>query len=163
MLCFKLPAISLSLNLVAMILLAHSEGTQATACECHLATVELGLATRFAVLATNTVTDTMDSTINGDMGTSTGTTLPKYAPYTTGTGLNGNLHPNDATAIAGRTAAISALMDIHSRATCVTALGGVAELGGLTLKPGVYTSTSSMQSECSTVVLPQLHIPNCTK
>jgi len=112
MLCFKLPAISLSLNLVALILLAHSEGTQATACECHLATVELGLATRFAVLATNTVTDTMDSTINGDMGTSTGTTLPKYAPYTTGTGLNGNLHPNDATAIAGRTAAISALMDI---------------------------------------------------
>jgi len=114
MLCFfRVRAISLGLNLVALILLAHSEGTQAIACECHLAKVKLGLAARFAVLATNTVTDTMDSKFNGDMGTSTGTTLPVYAPYTTGTGLNGILHPNDATAIAGRNAAISALMDIH--------------------------------------------------
>ena len=162
MLCFfRVRAISLGLNLVALILLAHSEGTQAIACECHLAKVKLGLAARFAVLATNTVTDTMDSTINGDMGTSTGTTLPVYAPYTTGTGLNGILHPNDATAIAGRNAAISALMDIHSRASCVTALGGVAELGGLTLKPGVYTSTSSLQGEYSCA--PSTSYPNSAK
>jgi|AntRauMFilla1563_2_1112583.scaffolds.fasta_scaffold24103_2 hypothetical protein len=151
MLCFKQRAPLLSLNLVALILLAHSEGTEATECECHLATVHLGLAARFAVLATNTVTDTMDSSINGDMGTSTGTTLPFYGSYLEGTpGLNGTLHPNDATAIVGRTAAIAALLDINSRSsTCETALGGVAELGGRTLKPGLYTSTSSMQSECS--------------
>ena len=90
----------------------------------------------------------MDSTINGDMGTSPGTTLPAYTPYTSGTGLNGTFHPNDATAISARAAAVAALVDIHSRSTCVTSLGGVAELGGRTLKPGVYTSISSLQSEC---------------
>ena len=129
-----------------------------TECECHLATVHLGLAARFAVLATNTVTDSMDSTINGDMGTSTGTTLPVYAPYTSGTGLNGTLHPNDATAIDARTAAAAALTDIYSRSTCVTVLTGVAELGGLTLKPGVYISTSSLQSEF--LCVPSILMPN---
>ena len=100
----------------------------------------------------------MDSTINGDMGTSTGTTLPAYAlPYTSGTGLNGTLHPNDAIAINARIAAAAALEDILSRSTCVISLGGVAELGGRTLKPGVYTSTSSLQSEC--ICVPSIFIP----
>ena len=128
-------------------------------CECHLATVQLGLAARFAVLATNIVTDPMmDSTINGDMGTSTGTTLPAYGPYTSGTGLNGTSHPSDAIAINARAAAAAALVDILSRSTCVTALGGVAELGGLTLKPGIYTSTSSLQGEC--IYICSTSIPN---
>ena len=140
------------------------------ACRCRLATVDLGLAARFAVLATNTVTDTMDSTINGDMGTSTGTTLPVYVSYVKGTpGLNGTRHPNDRTAENARRAALGAWLDIQSRSTCLTALGGVAELGGLTLKPGLYTSTSSFHSECvsSTSCMPvdrpyQPKMPNLT-
>jgi len=134
-----------------------------TECSCHLATVQLGLAARFAVLATNIVTDSMDSTINGDMGTSTGNTLPTYAPYISGTGLNGTLHSNDAIAINARIAAAAALADINSRSTCVTSLGGVAELGGLTLKPGVYTSSSSLQGEyirISSIFIPKSGMPS---
>jgi len=82
------------------------------------------------------------------MGTSPGTTLPVYAPYSPGTpGLNGDLHLNTATAIDARAAAISALDDIKSRSDCETELGGVVELGGRTLTPGLYTSTESMHRE----------------
>ena len=150
---------SMSLMVASILLtnVAAEDAAKATVCTpCHLPTVELGLAAPFAVLATNTVTDTMDSTINGHMGTSTGTTLPVYGA---GAGLKGTSHPNDATAIAARAAATAALLDINGRSTCVTALGGVAELGGLTLKPGIYTSTSSFQSECSRAFYLTLYTP----
>jgi len=108
----------------------------------------MGLAAPFAVLATSAMTDAGGSQINRDMGTSPSITLPVYAPYTPGTqGLKGAVHPDDATAIDARTAAISALTSIKGRSDCATALGGVVELGGLTLKPGLYMSTRSMQSE----------------
>jgi len=112
--------------------------------------VNLGAAAAFAVLATSAVTDAGGSQINGDMGTSTGIALPVYAPYSPPTpGLNGKLHPNDATAIAARAAAVAALIDIKARSNGETALGGVVELGGKTLSPGLYTATSTMQRECT--------------
>jgi len=114
------------------------------------ATINLGVAARFAILATTAVTDAGGSTITGDMGTSTGTSLPVYAPYTPGTpGLDGTLHANDATAIEARAAAIAALNNIQRRSEGEKALGGVVELGGLTLGPGLYTSTIAMHCECS--------------
>ena len=115
-----------------------------------MGTVNLGAAAAFAVLATSAVTDAGGSQINGDMGTSTGIALPVYAPYSPPTpGLNGKLHPNDATAIAARAAAVAALIDIKARSNGETALGGVVELGGKTLSPGLYTATSTMQRECT--------------
>lgn len=115
---------------------------------CHMAAVDLGIAASFAVLATTSVTD-VGSTINGDMGVSPGTSLPAYSPYSSGAGLNGNQHLNDVTANMARLAAITALLDIHSRAECLTAYIGMVELGGRTLGPGLYTSNINMQSECS--------------
>ena len=144
-------------------------------CYSHLAAVHLGLAARFAILATNTVTDTMTSYINGDMGTSTGVTQPVYATYNPSStdrvpgrvaswdapaiGLKGTQHRNDATAIAVRAAAIAAWIDIKSRTLCARPKGGVAELGGQTLTPGLYTSTSSFHSECIRALqLADLHL-----
>ena len=147
--------LSLCVMLAAM-LLAYSDSAEAQSAQtrqvnliCMLEPVDLGLAEPFAVLATNAVTDTMDSKIFGDMGTSTGTTLPTYAvPYPPGgPGLQGSKHPNDQTAIDARAAAINAKSDITGRSDCLTALGGVVELGGQRLYPGLYTSTSSMKSE----------------
>jgi len=115
---------------------------------CHVAAVDLGIAASFAVLATTSVTD-VGSTINGDMGVSPGTSLPAYSPYSSGAGLNGNQHLNDVTANMARLAAITALLDIHSRAECLTAYIDMVELGGRTLGPGLYTSNINMQSECS--------------
>jgi hypothetical protein len=110
--------------------------------------VDLGLAARFAVLANTAVTDAGGSMSHGDMGTSIGTSLPVYPPYSPGTpGLDGTLHPNDAIAIDARAAAIAALTDINGRSEGETALGGVVELGGQTLAPGLYTATTAMQRE----------------
>jgi len=110
--------------------------------------VDLGTAARFAVLANTAVTDAGGSTILGDMGTSIGTSLPVYPPYSPGTpGLDGTLHPNDDIAIDARAAAIAALTDINGRSEGETALGGVVELGGRTLAPGLYTATIAMQRE----------------
>jgi len=163
---------TLAVYLIVAVLLAHSaeakdksvqDAQKGLRNQCNhstgRATVDLGLAAPFAVLATSAVTDAGGSQINGDMGTSPSITLPVYAPYTPGNpGLNGAVHPNDATAIDARTAAISALTDIKGRSDCATALGGVVELGGLTLKPGLYTSTSSMQSEFHSLSSTLLHL-----
>jgi hypothetical protein len=145
---------TLAVCIIVAVLLAHSaeaksaKAGQKSLCNQDRATVDLGLAAPFAVLATSAVTDAGASQINGDMGTSTGVSLPVYDPYSPETpGLNGALHPNDATAIDARTAAISALTEIKGRSDCATTLGGVVELGGLNLTSGLYTSTISMQSE----------------
>eukprot|EP00277_Geminigera_cryophila_P035945 CAMPEP_0173098102 /NCGR_PEP_ID=MMETSP1102-20130122/34470_1 /TAXON_ID=49646 /ORGANISM="Geminigera sp., Strain Caron Lab Isolate" /LENGTH=359 /DNA_ID=CAMNT_0013990413 /DNA_START=19 /DNA_END=1098 /DNA_ORIENTATION=+ len=123
---------------------------------CHLAAVDLGLAAPFAVLATSSVTDAGGSQINGDMGVTPGATLPTYAAYSPGTpGLNGTKHfgPEDSTANLARAAAITALLVIHSRSDCLTATIGYVELGGRTLGPGLYTSSSYMQIDSGHLIL----------
>ena len=165
---------TLAVYLIVAVLLAHSaeakdksvqDAQKGLRNQCNhstgRATVDLGLAAPFAVLATSAVTDAGGSQINGDMGTSPSITLPVYAPYTPGNpGLNGAVHPNDATAIDARTAAISAMTDIKGRSDCATALGGVVELGGLTLKPGLYTSTlrtkHDSRSPCNSITRAQV-------
>jgi hypothetical protein len=117
-------------------------------CQISLAPVNLGKACPFAILASTAVTDAGGSLINGDMGT-TGTTLPDYATYIEGTpGLNGSLHNKDQTARNAQIAAVAAWSDIKGRCNCSTVLGSIVELGGRTLTPGLYTSTSSFHSEC---------------
>ena len=117
-------------------------------CKIPLHTVDLGNAAHFAILASTTVTDAGGSRINGDMGT-TGTFLPTYDAYKEGTpGLNGTLHLNDVEAQLARTSAKAALTDIEGRCDCWTSLGSIVELGGRTLTPGLYTSTSSFHSKC---------------
>ena len=129
-----------------------AEGTSGS----ELATVELGDAARFAILATTAVTDAGGSQINGDIGT-TGTTLPIYPISPLPSGLQGTLphvegtsglHNKDATAHAARSAAIDAWNVIKGRCDCEKSLGGIVELGGRILKPGLYTSTISFHSEC---------------
>ena len=55
---------------------------------------------------------------------------------------------NDISAMQARAAAVAALNDITGRVDGETSLGGVVELGGRTLCPGLYSSTIAMQSEC---------------
>ena len=117
-------------------------------CQTPAATVNLGLATPFAVLASTAVTDAGGSYINGYMGT-TGPILPMYLSYVKGTPrINGILHNNDETANTARRSAIAAWIDILGRCDCAKDLGSIVELGGQTLTPGIYTSTSSFHSEC---------------
>jgi len=98
--------------------------------------VALGSAARFAVLAATTVTSTGATTVNGNLGVSPGTTV------TGSPTVNGTMHLGDPTAAQAQGDLTMAYNDLAGR------LGGAAasgNLGGLTLLPGLYTSTSSLE------------------
>ena len=109
-----------------------SAGHNATAGQ---AAVALGSDGTFAVLAGTAVTSTGDTTVNGDLGVSPGTTLTG-APT-----VNGTTHLGDPAAAQAQLDLTIAYDDAAGR------LGGAAasgNLGGQTLPPGLYTSETSM-------------------
>src|ERR1041385_3248767 len=101
------------------------------------APVPLGSATTFGVLAASTITSTGATTVNGDLGVSPGTTVTG-APTVTGT-----LHLGDSTAAQAQLDLTAAYNDAAGRT--VGAIGVAGNLGGLTLAPGLYKSTSSLE------------------
>jgi hypothetical protein len=103
--------------------------------------VSLGsAASTLAVLAGSAITNTGATTITGDMGLSPGSSIGGFP--TPGT-LNGTEHINDATAVQGQSDLTSAYNDAAGRtATDIVLLAG--NLGGLTLTPGLYKSTSTL-------------------
>jgi Ice-binding-like len=99
--------------------------------------VGLGTAGSFAVLAGQSVTNTGPSTINGDLGVSPGTSITGFPPGT----VHGTTHQTDAVAAQAQKDLTTAYTDAAGRP------GGAsvsADLGGQTLKPGVYKSASAM-------------------
>ena len=101
------------------------------------APVALGSATTFAVLAGSTVTSTGGSTVNGDLGVSPGTTLTG-APT-----VNGTTHLGDPAAAQAQLDLTAAYNDAAGRTVGAVTLAG--NLGGQTLTPGLYKSTSSLE------------------
>ena len=100
------------------------------------APVSLGSADKCAVLAATTVTSSGVTTINGDLGVSTGNTV------TGSPTVNGMMHLGDPIAAQAQLDLTSAYNDAAGR-TGGAAVSG--NLGGLTLFPGLYTSTSSLE------------------
>ena len=112
--------------------------TSTSSSACSQAPITLGLAAGFAVLAGSTVTNTGATTVTGDLGLSPGTAVTGFPPGTVvGTIHAGN--PTAAGAIADLTIAYS---DAAGRTLCPITVAG--NLGGLTLTPGLYRSTSSL-------------------
>lgn len=102
------------------------------------APVVLGAAGNFAVLAGSTVTSTGASQVTGDLGVSPGTAVTGFPPGT----VNGTIHAGDpaaAQAIADLTTAIG---DAAGRTVGPVSVAG--NIGGQTLTPGLYASTSSL-------------------
>ena len=97
------------------------------------ATVNLGTAGSFAVLAGETITNTGPTTITGDVGLHPGAAVTGFETVT----LNGAQHIGDAVALDAKSALVTAYNDAAG-ATPVTKVA--TELGGTTLKPGVYGS-----------------------
>jgi hypothetical protein len=98
------------------------------------ATVGLGTAAPFAVLAGSTVTNTGPSVISGDVGVSPGTAVTGFPP---GTVNNGTIHQADAVALQAQNDATTAFNDAAGRASTGTIS---APLGaGQVLVSGVYT------------------------
>lgn len=102
------------------------------------APVFLGGAANFSVLAGSTVTSTGATRVTGDLGVSPGTAVTGFPPGT----VHGTIHAGDpaaAQAIADLTVAYE---DAAARPAGPVAVAG--NIGGRTLTPGVYTSTSSL-------------------
>jgi len=121
----------------------------------------LGAACTYGVLAGSTVTNTGPTHVNGDLGLSPGTAVtgfqgPPFNTYvgtgthTAGPGLvTGTIHLTDpppassTSAAAAQAALLVAYNDLAGRtAPAPTTVAG--DLGGLTLAPGIYKSTSTL-------------------
>jgi Ice-binding-like len=122
------------------------------------ATVDLGQAGHFAVLAHETVTNTGNTKINGDLGVAPGTAVVGFFPVDGGPGVvNGTIYtptticPNNkacltqtnTVAASGQASLLVAYNDAAGRTVAPVDITGI-DLGGKTLAPGLYKSTSGI-------------------
>jgi hypothetical protein len=110
-----------------------------TTAACSQAPVALRSASSFVVLAGSTVTSTGPTSITGDLGVSPGTAVTGFPPGT----VVGAQHAGDPTAAQGVADLTTAYNDAAGRTLCPVSVAG--NLGGQTLAPGLYSSTSSLE------------------
>jgi hypothetical protein len=101
------------------------------------ATVNLRSAAAFAVLGGAGVTNTGNTTINGDLGSSPTGTINGFPPGV----VNGTIHAADPIADQAKLDLTTAYNDAQGRSLNAISLPG--DLGGLTLAPGLYVNSSS--------------------
>lgn len=109
-----------------------------TTAACSQAPVDLGSAASFVVLAGSTVTSTGPTSLTGDLGVSPGTEVTGFPPGT----VVGAQHAGDPTAAQGIADLTTAYDDAAGRTLCPVTKSG--NLGGQTLAPGLYKSTSDL-------------------
>jgi len=115
------------------------------------ATVGLGSATSFSVLAGSTVTNTGPTTMFGDLGLSPGSSVTG-APV-----VLGQTHVDDAVAIEAKNALTTAYNDAAGRPTEGSA---GTDLTGQTFTAGVRTASSSLLLSSGSVILDAQGDPN---
>jgi hypothetical protein len=101
--------------------------------------VSLAGASNLAVLAGSAVTSTGATVITGDLGLSPGSSVGGFPPGI----LNGTQHINDVIANQAKLDLTAAYNDAAGR-TCTDIVTLSGNIGGLTLTPGLYKSTSSL-------------------
>lgn len=103
------------------------------------ATVELGGASNLAILAGSAITNTGATSVTGNMALSPGSSIGGFPPGI----LVGVIHINNEIATQAKLDLTAAYNDAAGRTTTdmVTLSGNI---GGLTLTPGLYKSTSSL-------------------
>lgn len=122
------------------------------------ATVDLGQAGHFAVLAGSTVTNVLSAgtKINGDLGVAPGTSVTGFFPVDGGPGVvNGTIYTPtkicsrrscltqaNTVAASGQTSLLVAYNDAAGRDVDPVSVAG--DLGGRTLPPGLYKSTGGL-------------------
>ncbi|MFJ2174053.1 ice-binding family protein [Streptomyces sp. NPDC087851] len=124
-------------SVLAVVLAATVIAATSTRANAIATPVPLGTATSFAVLAGESVTNTGPSVITGDLGVSPGTAISGFPPGL----VNGVQHSADAVALQAKSDLVAAYNNAAGQATD----GALPpDAGGLTLVPGVYTSSSTL-------------------
>ncbi|MEA4982826.1 MAG: ice-binding family protein [Paludibacter sp.] len=101
--------------------------------------IELAGASNLAVLAGSSITNTGETSVTGDMALSPGSSIGGFPPGV----LVGTIHINDAIATQAKLDLTTAYNDAAGRSSIdIVTLSG--NIGGLTLTPGLYKSTSSL-------------------
>ena len=103
------------------------------------APVTLAGSSNIAVLAGSAITSTGATVITGDLGLSPGSSVGGFPPGI----LNGTRHINDVIANQAKVDLTAAYNDAAGR-TCTDIVTLSGNIGGLTLTPGLYKSTSSL-------------------
>ncbi len=118
-------------------------------------TVSMGAAADFAVLAGSAITSTGATRITGDMGLSPGSSIGGFPPGI----LVGTKRINDNIAKQAKLDLTEAYNDAAGRSsTDMVTLSG--NIGGLTLTPGLYKSTSSLAVSSGDLTFDALGDPN---
>ena len=110
------------------------------------ATVPLGTAANFAVLAAATVTNTGATMIKGDLGLSPGTAITGFPPGQ----VNGTVNAADSVALQAQSDLTAAYINAAGRTATATI---PVELGGTTVTAGVYDSAAGTFGITGTVTL----------
>ncbi len=118
------------------------------------APVPLGEAADFAVLAGSTVTNSGATTVNGDLGLSPGSSVTGFPPGM----VIGIIHVADPTAVQAKLDLTTAYNDAAGRTVGAVTVAG--NLGGQTLTPGLYKSTSSLEISSGDLTLDAQGDPN---
>lgn len=101
--------------------------------------IELAGASNLAILAGSSITNTGETSVTGNIALSPGTSIGGFPPGV----LVGTLHINDIIATQAKLDLTTAYNDAAGRSsTDIVTLSG--NIGGLTLTPGLYKSTSSL-------------------
>jgi hypothetical protein len=116
--------------------------------------VALGAAGAFAVLGGSTVTSTGATALTGDLGVSPGSAVTGFPPGT----RSGATHAGNATSAQGMADLTTAYNDAAGRTVAPVTVAG--NIGGLTLPPGLYKSTSSLAISSGDLTLDAQGDPN---
>jgi hypothetical protein len=121
------------------------------------ASVPLAGASGFALLSGSTVTNTGATNVNGDIGLSPGSSIGGFPPGI----LVGTRHINDPMANQAKLDLAAAYNNAAGRtSTDIVTLHG--NIGGLTLTPGLYKSTSSLAISSGDLTFDALGDANAT-
>ena len=107
----------------------------------------LGTAAAFVILADSAVSNVGATSLGGDLGLSPGVAITGFPPGV----LTGAIHAGDATAATAMADRGAAYADVAGRSTAAVTVAG--DLGGLTLPPGLYKSTSSLEISSNDLTL----------